>query len=100
MVINTLGAAALVDGLLAANKVPAGARVIYIGSEVSRSVWSFNPVNEGSSSFLLLLLKVRSIWRHGVQRGQHDASKRARAATQARTNARQLVKDSRGRTVL
>ena len=40
MVINTLGAAALVDGLLAANKIQAGARVIYIGSEVSRNIWS------------------------------------------------------------
>ena len=41
MVVNSLDAAALVDGLLAANKVPAGSRVIYIGSEVARTIWSF-----------------------------------------------------------
>jgi len=44
MVINTMGHAVLVDGLLAAGKLPAGSRVVYIGSEVSRSLWSFVPM--------------------------------------------------------
>lgn len=44
MVINTVGHAVLVDGLLAAGKLPAGSRVVYVGSEVSRSFWSFVPM--------------------------------------------------------
>lgn len=44
MVINTMGHAVLVDGLLAAGKLPAGSRVVYIGSEVARSLWSFVPM--------------------------------------------------------
>ena len=38
MVINALGASCLVDGLLAANKVPANARIVYIGSEVTHTI--------------------------------------------------------------
>ena len=41
MVINALGASCLVDGLLAANKVPANARIVYIGSEVTHTIVSF-----------------------------------------------------------
>jgi len=41
MVINTIGNAMLVDGLLAAGKVPAGSRIVWVGSEVSRNVVSF-----------------------------------------------------------
>jgi len=44
MVINTMGHAVLVDGLLAAGKIPKGSRVVFVGSEVSRSVMSFVPM--------------------------------------------------------
>jgi len=44
MVINTMGHAMFVDGLIAAGKIPAGARVVYVGSEVSRALWSFVPM--------------------------------------------------------
>lgn len=40
-VINTLGHAMLVDMLLSAGKIPEGKQVVYIGSEVSRAIWSF-----------------------------------------------------------
>jgi NAD(P)-dependent dehydrogenase (short-subunit alcohol dehydrogenase family) len=44
MVINTMGHAVLVDGLLAAGKLPKGSRVVFVGSEVSRALWSFMPM--------------------------------------------------------
>merc|ERR1711998_193363 len=40
-VINTLGHAVLVDGLLDKGKIKDGAWVVYVGSEVSRSLISF-----------------------------------------------------------
>ena len=42
MTINTLGHAALIDALLASGKLTKGKQVLYIGSEVSRAVWSFS----------------------------------------------------------
>lgn len=44
MVINTAGHVMFVDGLIAAGKIPAGARVVYVGSEVSRALWAFVPM--------------------------------------------------------
>jgi len=44
MVINTVGHAMFVDGLIAAGKISAGKRVVYVGSEVSRALWSFVPL--------------------------------------------------------
>jgi len=41
MVINTIGNAMLVDGLILAGKIKQGTRVCWVGSEVSRSVYSF-----------------------------------------------------------
>jgi len=41
MVDNVLGHAVLSDGLLKAGKLKAGARIVYIGSEVTRTIWSF-----------------------------------------------------------
>eukprot|EP00449_Zooxanthella_nutricula_P001289 CAMPEP_0198515710 /NCGR_PEP_ID=MMETSP1462-20131121/17479_1 /TAXON_ID=1333877 /ORGANISM="Brandtodinium nutriculum, Strain RCC3387" /LENGTH=378 /DNA_ID=CAMNT_0044245215 /DNA_START=52 /DNA_END=1188 /DNA_ORIENTATION=+ len=42
MVINTMGHAALVDGLIANGKIRSGSRVVWVGSEVSRDVYSFS----------------------------------------------------------
>mmetsp|Transcript_22850 Transcript_22850/g.60360 ORF Transcript_22850/g.60360 Transcript_22850/m.60360 type:complete len:339 (+) Transcript_22850:59-1075(+) len=44
MVINTMGHAALVDGLLAVGKIPAGSRVVYVGSEAARGLWGYCPM--------------------------------------------------------
>ena len=42
MTVNTLGHAALIDALLANGKLCKGKQVLYVGSEVARSVWSFS----------------------------------------------------------
>jgi len=45
MVANTLGHAVLVDGLIKAEKITAGSRVVYVGSEISRFLWGFQGLN-------------------------------------------------------
>lgn len=42
MVINTMGHVVLVEGLIANGKIRAGSRVVWVGSEVARDVWSFS----------------------------------------------------------
>jgi len=41
MVDNCLGNAVLTEGLLKAGKIRSGGRIVYVGSEVARSLWSF-----------------------------------------------------------
>jgi len=41
MVSNTLGHSVLVDELIKVDKLKQGARVLYVGSEVSRNAWAF-----------------------------------------------------------
>lgn len=41
MVLNTLGHSVLADGLLKKKKITKGGRIIYVGSEVCRSIYSF-----------------------------------------------------------
>jgi len=41
MVDNCLGNSVLTEGLLQAGKIKSGGRIVYIGSEVARQVWSF-----------------------------------------------------------
>jgi len=51
MVMNTLGQVVLANGLIDAKKVAVGGRIIFVGSEVSRSVYSFSGLLPDYSKF-------------------------------------------------
>jgi NAD(P)-dependent dehydrogenase (short-subunit alcohol dehydrogenase family) len=44
MIINTVGHALLIDKLIAAGKCPAGTRIVYVSTEITRNMWSLVPL--------------------------------------------------------